>query len=106
MADDNKLLGIMLEEELGVSLESYEHPLKQALGTAIGVLLAGALLFTSLLLSPSYGIFISAPLTILIASAFMSKIEQIRPLHSTVWNLAITFLAASTTYFLTKLFEI
>lgn len=106
MADDNKLLGIMLEEELGVSLESYEHPLKQALGTAIGVLLATATLFTSLLISPSYGVFISSSVTILIASAFMAKIEQIRPLHSTIWNLAITFLAATTTYFLAQLFII
>ncbi len=103
MADDNKLLGIMLEEELGVSLESYEHPLKQALGTAVGILLAAAFLFASLMLYPAYGPLISAPLTIFIASAFMAKIEQTRILHAAVWNLAITFLAATTTYFLAKL---
>ncbi len=103
MADDNKLLGIMLEEELGVSLESYEHPLKQALGTAIGLFLTYTILFGALHLSPVYGILICAPLIILIASAFMAKIEKIRALHATVWNLAITFLAVTTTYFLTKL---
>lgn len=103
MADDNKLLGIMLEEELGVSLESYEHPLKQAMGTAIGVFLASSIIVASLLLLPTNGVFIATPFIILIASAFMAKIEQIRPLHSAIWNLAITFLAAATTYFLTQL---
>ena len=103
MADDNKLLGIMLEEELGVSLESYEHPLKQALGSAVGMLLAASFLFGAALLLPLYAPLISGPLTILFASAFMSHIEQTRVLHATVWNLAITFLAATTTYFLTNL---
>ncbi|MBI2809614.1 MAG: VIT1/CCC1 transporter family protein, partial [Candidatus Melainabacteria bacterium] len=30
MSDDNRLLRVMLEEELGLTLEIYEHPLKQA----------------------------------------------------------------------------
>jgi hypothetical protein len=104
MADDNKLLGIMLEEELGVSLESYEHPLKQAMGTAIGSILAVSLLFASFLLLGQSGIFFAAPLIILIASAFMAKISQIRILHAAVWNLAITFMSAMTTYFLAQFF--
>ena len=103
MADDNKLLGIMLEEELGVSLESYEHPLKQAFGTAIGLFLTYTLLFAATHFSPKHGILIAAPIAILIASAFMAKIEKIRPLHAAIWNLAIAFLAAATTYFLTRL---
>ena len=100
MADENKLLGIMLEEELGVSLESYEHPLKQALGTGIGILLAAFTLSASILISPSLGPFIAAPLVIGIASAFMAHLESIRVLPATVWNLSITFLAAMTTHFL------
>ena len=38
MADDNKLLHVMLEEELHVSMDAYVHPLKQAFGAGIGVL--------------------------------------------------------------------
>ena len=34
MADGDRLLRVMLEEELGFSLEVYDHPLKQALGFA------------------------------------------------------------------------
>ena len=36
MADDNRLLRVMLEEELGITLEAYEHPLKQAAGAFCG----------------------------------------------------------------------
>jgi hypothetical protein len=104
MADDNKLLGIMLEEELGVSLESNEHPLKQALGTATGFLLAAGTIFASILLFSLKGIFIAAPLIIMIASALMAKVEKIRILHQTVWNLSITFLAGASTYFLCQFF--
>ena len=32
MADNERLLHVMLEEEMGFTLESYEHPLKEALG--------------------------------------------------------------------------
>jgi hypothetical protein len=32
MSDDNRLLKVMLEEELGLTLEAYEHPLRQAIG--------------------------------------------------------------------------
>src|SRR3990167_5148375 len=34
MADDNRLLQVMLEEELGLHLESYEYSLKQSAGGA------------------------------------------------------------------------
>jgi hypothetical protein len=102
MADDNKLLGIMLEEELGVSLESYEHPLKLSIGSAVGVFLASAAIYSSLLLNHTYGVLIAAPIVIFVASYFMAKIERIRPLNRIVWNLAITFLSASTTYFLAE----
>lgn len=102
MADDNKLLGIMLEEELGVSLESYEHPLKQALGTGVGVFLSASILLSAFLLFGTSGILIASPLIVLIASAFMAKIESVRILHATVWNLAIAFLTITATYFIAK----
>ena len=41
MADGDRLLKVMVEEELGLSLENVEHPLKQGLGAFIGVLAAG-----------------------------------------------------------------
>ena len=92
----------MLEEELGVSLESYEHPLKQAAGSAIGVFLASSFIYIALLLNPNHGVFFASPLIIFIASYFMAKVEGIRPLNRIVWNLSILFLSTSTTYFLAE----
>lgn len=103
MADDNKLLGIMLEEELGVRLESVEHPLKQALGAAIGVFLSGALMYLSMRLSPTLGIYFASFVIVALSSYIVAHIERIKLLHSIVWNLAVTFLSAFSTYFITRL---
>ena len=102
MADDNKLLGVMLEEELGVSLESYEHPLKQALGTGIGILLAACALSIGIAISEPYGLFVATYIVVLIASYVMSRIQKIEAINLTIWNLSITFLASFGTYFLAK----
>lgn len=102
MADDNKLLGVMLEEELGVSLESYEHPLKQALGAFVGVFIAGCITIIGFLASKKYGVFFSSYITIALASYVMAKVEQTKPLQTIVWNLSITFLVSFGTLFLLK----
>ena len=102
MADDNKLLGVMLEEELGVSLESYEHPLKQALGAGVGVFLAGIILSVGAVLSQSIGLYLASFAIVLFSSYIIALIEKLNILHAIVWNLAITFMATFGTYFFTK----
>ena len=102
MADDNKLLGIMLEEELGVSLEAYEHPLKQAFGTGVGVFFASFAILVGLSFSTHYGVYLASYLVIFIASYVMARIENIRILNALVWNLALTFLASTGIYFLSQ----
>ncbi|MBS0586010.1 MAG: VIT1/CCC1 transporter family protein [Verrucomicrobia bacterium] len=104
MADDNKLLGVMLEEELGVALEVCEHPLKQAFGAGVGVLLASCLMTIGLVLPYALSFPIISYFTVFIASYVIAKIEGIRPLPSLVWNLSLTFLATSAVYFLCHFF--
>lgn len=100
MADDNKLLGVMLEEELGVSLEIYEHPLKEALGAGIGVLIASVSMTIGLIISPHvFPFFVLG--NVIIASYVMAKIERIQALHNIVWNAALLFLVSGMVYFLT-----
>lgn len=41
MADSDRLLKVMLEEELGLSLANHRHPIEMAAGAAAGSLLAG-----------------------------------------------------------------
>jgi hypothetical protein len=103
MADDNRLLRVMLEEELGLTLEAYEHPLKQAFGALSGTCVSAALCLFSFWLSPSYGLPIVAALTIIICTLISAKLERNRIWNSIVWNLATVGLVAGCIYFLIPL---
>jgi hypothetical protein len=101
MADDNRLLNIMLEEEMGLALEVYEHPLKQSLGAGAGVLLATGL-FTG-------GYFFFSPiaataLTVMIAAITVAKLEKNRRIEALIWNLSLVAFVAGATYFLKQMF--
>jgi len=102
MADDNRLLRVMLEEELGLTLESYEHPLKQAAGAGVGVIIA--------ILCAAIGFFIGGFLgvTLFLAAVFAgatliaSKMEGNQPIKSLVWNLAVGALAVGSIHIIAK----
>ena len=99
MADDNRLLQVMLQEELGLSLESYEHPLKQAAGAFAGALGAALLMAAGLFLLPFWGAVAAAALIIAIASGAVARLEKNAPLPAIVWNLAVAALASGAAYF-------
>jgi hypothetical protein len=100
MADDNRLLHIMLEEEMGLALEIYEHPLKQSLGAGVGVLIATALFAGGyFFFSPIVG----TALTIIIAAITVAKLERNRRLEALIWNLSLVAFVAGTTYFLKQI---
>lgn len=103
MADDNRLLQVMLEEELGLNLESYEHPLKQAAGALVGVLGSTAILSIGLFALPSWGPSICAALVIALSSLITAKLEKNPSIPFVIWNLAITALATAVSYFLAQL---
>lgn len=102
MADDNRLLRVMLEEELGLTLESYEHPLKQSVGAFVGVLAAALVLLASYWMSPAYGLAIGAFCMISISSIISAKRQRNHPLPATIWHLAVAAFASASAYFLTK----
>jgi vacuolar iron transporter family protein len=105
MADDNRLLEVMLVEELGLSLESYEHPLKQASGAFLGSLatiLVGALFYK---LSPSYGFFAASLPLFLGAGLWTAKIENIKLLPSFIWNLAVYTLCVGFVHFIKEFLD-
>jgi hypothetical protein len=102
MADDNRLLQIMLEEELGVTLEAHEHPLKQAAGAAIGsVAVCGTLLFLLWVL-PSYGILIGSFLSLIFFTALGAKLERNQALTAAIWTLATAALVAGILFFINR----
>lgn len=103
MADDNRLLQVMLEEELGLNLESFEHPLKQAAGAFFGTLLSAALMGISFFLLPNLGHIIAALLLISIASGSFAKRLKNPILPSVVWNLSVATVSTLVAYFMLKI---
>jgi hypothetical protein len=102
MADDNRLLKIMLEEEMGLTLEIYEHPLKQCAGAALGVALSAVCFISGLFIHPAAVLIVSG-LVILIASYIAAKAEKNQPLESVIWNLSLAAFASGIAYFLAQL---
>ncbi len=103
MADDNRLLTIMLEEELGLSLETYEHPLKQSFGAFAGTLLACLLLLITFYFLPSFAFPCTALLLVGLSSLTTAKLEGNALLPALIWNLSIACFAGTGVYFLAKL---
>ena len=99
MADDNRLLHIMLEEEMGLKLQSIDHPLKCCLTTLVGGSISAILLILSAFYFNIQGIIICAYIIIAISSGYVAKLHNNNKMHATVWNLAITFVASTSTLF-------
>jgi vacuolar iron transporter family protein len=100
MADDNRLLQEMLEEELGLNLGSYEHPLKQASGAFLGVLGAAVIVTFGFFWLPVWGTFVCAALVIAMSAGTTAQLEKNQPLPAIIWNLAAALLAVACAYFL------
>lgn len=102
MADNDRLLKVMVEEELGLSLASYEHPLKQGLGAVIGVVFSGIICLLFLALWPQLGILIGAALAIAITSGINAHIIGNKQIPAIIWSLGIAALAIGSVHFLLK----
>lgn len=98
MADDNRCLRVMLEEEMGLTLETYEHPLKQAFGAGLGVLIASGISLIGWFLGNFTGLFIASGLILACASWLACSIEKNRVLSGLVWVGALVVLMAGITY--------
>ena len=103
MADDNRLLKVMLEEELGVTLESLEHPLKQALGAGAGVALVGIVCMMGWHFLSFLGFGICAAASLFVATWVSAKAERNRPLNAILWTFAVAILASSVAYLFSSL---
>ncbi|MBI5273458.1 MAG: VIT1/CCC1 transporter family protein [Chlamydiales bacterium] len=102
MADDNRLLNVMLEEELGLNLASYEHPLKQAFGAFLGIISASVVILLLAFFLQTIGMIIAAITISLISSWMIANTEKNNKLHMIVWDLAVLFTSLLATFFLTK----
>jgi len=99
MADGDRLLQVMLEEELGLCLEVHDHPLKQALGALVGSAAALALITAGSALFGLYGAFGGALLALGAGAYLTSLFEKNRLLPAVVWNLGLGALAYGVAYY-------
>ncbi|HNA62099.1 MAG TPA: VIT1/CCC1 transporter family protein [Rhabdochlamydiaceae bacterium] len=99
MADDNRLLRIMLEEEMGLTLEVYEHPLKQSVGAGVGVLFATTFFLGGTLLA-SWGPLLTSAMAIAVAAFVAAKSEKNQLLEALVWTLSVAAFSVGAIYFL------
>lgn len=100
MADGDRLLRVMVEEELGLSLGNQEHPLKQAVGAVIGTLAALCLCLAGLLIWTQYGMIAAGFLAIGLSAGLTARFTQNRIVNAIVWNLGLGVLSVGTVYFL------
>lgn len=100
MADGDRLLRVMVEEELGLSLEDQEHPLKQSLFAAIGSLIAGIICIVSYLIYPSWGLLIGALLVTGTSAAIAAQRAGNQLIPAFVWNIALAVLTIGFVYFM------
>lgn len=105
MSDSDRLLRVMLEEELGLSLESQEHPLKQSFGAGIGTFCALAVCGLLILLMPSFGLLIGSLLVMGASGAITAYYEKNQMIPAVIWNASIGILAYSCAYFLFELVQ-
>lgn len=100
MADDERLLKVMVEEELCLSLGTHEHPLKQALGAFLGTLITSTVCLLFFYLYPTYGMWAGSAFTLIAAAALSAFYEGNRIIPAICWNLGLGAMASGTAYFL------
>ena len=100
MADSDRLLKVMLEEEMGLTLETEDHPLKLGWGTFLGSLSASILSLLFFYFLPAYGVIIASFLTLSGSALLYAWKEKNRLLDALVWNLAVGTLSFGIVYFL------
>lgn len=99
MADGDRLLKVMVEEELGLSLENVEHPLKQGIGAALGVFLASMLCLCGLALFGYPGLVTLSIAVIGFSAVVIAWFAKNRLIPAFVWNIGFSLLAYFLIYF-------
>lgn len=100
MADQDRLLKVMLEEEMGLTLEMNEHPLKQAFGAFLGSIVAAGILIATYAFFPKGIFFIVAAVILSIAAILRAKHESNRLISALIWTLSLAILSTGIAYFL------
>lgn len=99
MADDERLLKIMMEEEMGLSLQNCEHPLKVAFSAALATLFVSIVQCLMLIWFPKWGILASSGLLISISGYMIAKLQKNDTTSAFIWNLGFAILIYGVLFF-------
>ena len=105
MADGDRLLRVMLQEELGFRLEENEHPLVQGFGAFIGTFLVALVSVLACIFFQEEGLFVAAALLTILASAFSAYKERNNVVPTIAWNAALLAFSFAITYYMTKFLQ-
>ncbi|GAB4192040.1 MAG: VIT1/CCC1 transporter family protein [Simkaniaceae bacterium] len=100
MSDDNRLLEVMLVEELGLPLEAYEHPVKQGFFAALGITATAAIFLLGLAIHPIYGPVIASFIVTGSCSLYFAVLQRNERLRALIWNWSLLVLSSGSVYFL------
>lgn len=104
MADSGRLLRVMVEEELGLTLENVDHPLKQGFGAGIGAASAAIILLSAWFFGSPLLILILALLLIAFFAGLIAKFAQNKIVPALVWNAALAFVIFGSTYYILDIY--
>lgn len=104
MADGDRLLRVMLEEELGFRLEENDHPLMQGLGAGFGCFLAAFVLIISHSFFELSGIIVAGFLILTLSAYFNARLERNNVISAATWNIGIALFAAIVAFFTMQFF--
>ncbi|MFN0064906.1 MAG: VIT1/CCC1 transporter family protein, partial [Chlamydiales bacterium] len=103
MADNDRLLKVMLEEELGLTLQAYEHPLKQCVGAFMGTLFSLVCMAFALFFLPMFGVLFTAFCVIGLGAVLSAIYEKNQIIPAFLWNLSIAGLSFGVAFFVYKM---
>lgn len=99
MADGDRLLKVMVEDELALTIENQEHPLKQGLGALIGGTIASIVMISSIALFKLFGAMGALALLLGLSGWVSAKFSNNRRIPAVLWHLGLGGLAFGTLYF-------
>ncbi len=104
MADSDRLLRVMLEEEMGFRLEENEHPLVTGFFAGLGAIVTGILCAISYAYFQIQGSIFMVLLILAISSYVSSTIEHNRRIPNIVWNVSIGILCYALAHYAIQFF--
>ena len=105
MADKERLLKVMLEEEMGFLLEEQVHPFILGIAALLGAMLPFMLLFLLHLQFSLLFVIVSEIFILGITGAFLAKTEKASPIAAFIWNCMLGAVCSVVVYNIGYMFQ-